>query len=807
MSEAEVLFSADLEPIEWGQRDGYARRFGAKAAGLLCIPRAWTLPFALLTAEQAERICGLTEDRFPEVVGLENIRRLGELATVTKSLYVRSSVVGETIWDRGEYTSQTIAFNEGSFVSDLLGAIDVVRRSADGKPCGIVVQAAELSPTALGEFGNLIRVTKTRDQWELSYRHPAPKVLRYNSQRDVAASPSNSLTLVSNAQTARFFGKISAWINNELVRGFGSRVNCEWVIVDRNLFLVQIDEETEDPFGINPYQQRIRPIKDSGACGGELVRMPDQVDYAAWDKLKVISELWAPDEDDRPTLFFVPLEAYDRLSDEEACLRMSDELKQFVGLDDIVVRTSVRSDREKVLNLPRTEGVTAVDAANWCLAKKNEFLERGISLSDRAFIIHRFLDARSSAWVKAEPDSSYVVVHGLWGLPDALQFCPYDKWDVHVQSKAITEYAEYKSHMLVPKESGEWKLDRIQNDLGRSLSLSRSQVLEVSERTVQIAKRIGRAVHVMWFVGCDHPVRGSICIPWYWVDAPTHSVNPDRNRYREITIKNFNDVDRIVEGQLNLANAALKLLPETQSLMRNKKLISKVANFSIDNSVPVLLEGSTLAHAYYELQRAGCVVVATGEKDHERIRRPQLFGKLVRDKIPQKILNNDESESTFMVPQNLKERFLVGKLLEEAIEVREAGDQEDRLSELADLYEVFKALSEVAGLSIDDIVLAAESKKEKAGGFDQGLVLMQTGLLGAKRAGVTGLEKMTPSVMFNKIADELYEIPFSFFGFAGLGEPWTLTFPDNGVQVVVHLLPDRISIKIERLAEQLGFEF
>lgn len=103
-----------------------------------------------------------------------------------------------------------------------------------------------------------------------------------------------------------------------------------------------------------------------------------------------------------------------------------------------MVRTSVLAGREKLPNLPRTEGVGPRDAAEWCLAQRSSFAGEGVPLDSLAFVTHRFVPARASVWARADPSNPVMDINGLWGLPDALQYCPYDIWEVHVPTETAT---------------------------------------------------------------------------------------------------------------------------------------------------------------------------------------------------------------------------------------------------------------------------------------------------------------------------------------------------------------------------------
>jgi predicted house-cleaning noncanonical NTP pyrophosphatase (MazG superfamily) len=196
--------------------------------------------------------------------------------------------------------------------------------------------------------------------------------------------------------------------------------------------------------------------------------------------------------------------------------------------------------------------------------------------------------------------------------------------------------------------------------------------------------------------------------------------NSDRSNYQLFSIANQTDLEAFKSRTGSRARHALELMPTDQDLMRDKKFISAVGTTARELGVPVILAGSTLAHAYFLLRGQGCTVVARGQKESSRVRRNTTFGKIVRDKIPGHIAQRREAEVTRKIPRELKKNFLTSKLLEEALEVRNAQTPDEKRLELADLYEVFRALALTEGA-------AADEKKAKAGGFDEGLVLLQTG--------------------------------------------------------------------------------
>lgn len=795
-----ALFSADVEPSDWSDIDSLKSRFGTKGATLATLPRAWTPAFALIAAEafgddnqDCEAILRLGEDV---------LTRLKKLADPNGSLIVRSSVVGETIWDRGTYLSVTIDGADHEFKAKLVHATKSVLASATKRRAGLVLQKY-INPRARGEFGNLLRVSKTRDQWELRYEDGrTTSSVRFNAQRDRAANPNASIEIRAGIAQERLIAPICAWLNNELLRGTSQRLNCEWVMDRHNVYLVQIDQEDEDFVGINPFQLRIVPAHQPDAGDGKYIKSASGPAIAEWDKLQVLDDLYDKNEPRRPTLFYVPLSALPETGDAEGLTGLEDDFRALVGPDNIVVRTSVRAGADKKVNLPRTEGLSPKEAACRCMQWRDE-ISADSPPSAYAFVIHRFIGARSAAWARAEPGNPTVEIHGLWGLPDALQYCPYDIWEVHVPTSVATEFTEYKSHMLIATQGGEWQHVRIKNELGRSLCIGRREAIEIAAKTKAISDRLGRACHVMWFVGCVDTHDKDFNLPWYWTEAHESEKNSDRTNYQMFRVEDRIQLENFRQSTLQKGRYAIELMPKDLALFRDMTFIESVGEVAKEANVPVIIDGSTLAHAYFALRRLGCTVVPRGEKEHTRVRKSATFGKIVRDKIPSRIAERREAGTTRRLPDNLKTNFLISKLLEEALEVRSAETQDERKIELADVLEIVRALARLNGTTFEEVISSADQKRMKAGGFDDGLVLLQTGILGSRRDGLGDDSTTLTQVLARKTSGDVFELPFTFFGFMEIDQPRSIVFEDFGIRLSITLKNDRIEFRVSHGPEQL----
>ncbi|MEU4836003.1 nucleoside triphosphate pyrophosphohydrolase, partial [Streptosporangium sp. NPDC023615] len=115
------------------------------------------------------------------------------------------------------------------------------------------------------------------------------------------------------------------------------------------------------------------------------------------------------------------------------------------------------------------------------------------------------------------------------------------------------------------------------------------------------------------------------------------------------------------------------------------------------------------------------------------------YGKLVRDRIPEIIEAAGRTARVRVLAEAELIPALTAKLAEEAEELRRA-EPDDRLGELADVYEVLAALAGTLGFSEEQVREAARHKRAERGGFDRRLWLDEvtaSGLRHGARLGVS----------------------------------------------------------------------
>lgn len=101
----------------------------------------------------------------------------------------------------------------------------------------------------------------------------------------------------------------------------------------------------------------------------------------------------------------------------------------------------------------------------------------------------------------------------------------------------------------------------------------------------------------------------------------------------------------------------------------------------------------------------------------------KIYNKLVRDNIPDIIRDDNETPVTRILTDGEYEIELYRKLVEECKEVFEAENDNETCKELADVLEVIRAIANVKGKSLEDIIKLANDKRDKRGGFSKRVYL------------------------------------------------------------------------------------
>jgi predicted house-cleaning noncanonical NTP pyrophosphatase (MazG superfamily) len=100
--------------------------------------------------------------------------------------------------------------------------------------------------------------------------------------------------------------------------------------------------------------------------------------------------------------------------------------------------------------------------------------------------------------------------------------------------------------------------------------------------------------------------------------------------------------------------------------------------------------------------------------------KKNIYNKLVRDKIPEIIKNNNKKCNFYIADKSELEQFLLKKLSEETNEFIESRN----LEEIADILEVISAILDFKGINFEKIEKIRKAKSESRGAFKKGLILI-----------------------------------------------------------------------------------
>lgn len=102
-----------------------------------------------------------------------------------------------------------------------------------------------------------------------------------------------------------------------------------------------------------------------------------------------------------------------------------------------------------------------------------------------------------------------------------------------------------------------------------------------------------------------------------------------------------------------------------------------------------------------------------------------VYNKLIRDRIPEIITQSGKAYGIEVMSLEEYEQALLEKIVEEAMEVRQA-DNEHIKTELADLQEVIDGILFLKGISRQSLRIEQRSRRNLRGGFRKRLRLLWT---------------------------------------------------------------------------------
>ena len=191
----------------------------------------------------------------------------------------------------------------------------------------------------------------------------------------------------------------------------------------------------------------------------------------------------------------------------------------------------------------------------------------------------------------------------------------------------------------------------------------------IAETSLAIAKSINEPALIMWFCGIPLDIQIGRNLPWFRMPPGRRAAQSSTKvapQWPKRSIRTEADLDEL--ESLDLGKTVLVLEPDVDLIREEKKFLERVIALAKPKRTPVQIAGSSLAHAYYFLEKEGITVVPADDSARARLRSRQSFQKLVRDDIPRQIAEHGELVVETHLPRSELRQALVAKLFEESQE-------------------------------------------------------------------------------------------------------------------------------------------
>jgi predicted house-cleaning noncanonical NTP pyrophosphatase (MazG superfamily) len=703
---------------------------GGKAEGLIRVPPVWVPNFFTISSELFERWTAEgTSNRsllrflspFEKQQIDEAVLRLGPNREQA-SLIVRSNADDECLENRGLLESHR---SDGT-IEGILGAAEQVFSSAvrlgSQISTGLIVQRYVTSRLT-GHLSNEFRLTRDRRRWVFEYTDNQGKLGEGWVQSDHRTRLPKDLVprcaRVRDLPTA--LRTVARWMYDQ--RKQDLRWHLEWVWDGARLWVVQADEAPL-PSGQSPLSVPAYRASKNKPLNFRVLRRFNTDQNSRWQKLNCVTEFAHAQ---MPTTALYVLEGKDfieAMASDGVPVGLTDDLSQLIT-SPIVIRTDLAG--KMTLLAPRTDWVTNISQAVDFLKKTSkDLVGDGHRAVDICFIMHHFIPAVSSAFAFARPDSTRVRIDALWGIPDGLLFLPHDSFEVGVgRRNEIHRKVRFKPFYYAPLQNGKWEEQPVSHRWAWAPSISDEELREIAMGTNRLARNLGKPIQLMWFVGIPKTTGHPSLLPWRYTDeeTPSHVDSAVASRFRRsaFLLSTAADLEKIRRSAGKISSIDIRPSPE---LLRKDDFWTELGGLAKELSVPVNLSGSPLQHIYYVLRRTGAQVACVDPIDIRLT--PQPHGKLVRDKIPVRIKTRGEVAATVKVYGTDLTDVLKAKLVEEALEAFSAQEDSALIDELVDVQEVIDALRAAVGISQQEFLARAAEKRQSAGGFERGIVLVET---------------------------------------------------------------------------------
>jgi len=644
------------------------------------------------------------------------------------SLIIRSSAIDEKFGERGQFLSEICKIKPAAINQSIINIFNDFKNKSDLlNSIALIIQEYK-KPIVQGHLSNERRVTHKTEQWIVEKENISEKNIEVSKikipNRSIEPFDYSIFSCLNNKSLNNSLTAIAAIFTKE-----ECRFHIEWLWDGIVFWIIQIDEEfyslkssiPGSDWNKGKWNQSLLSRKDPTAL--EVFETVD-TSRKNWPKIECV-KLFA--ELDLPYWQIYILEneeVIESLINGKPDLSLISDLKTLL-ISPVVIRSDVRDNQE--LLLARTDTVFELSKAlNFLVSESKRFKESGLGADQFCFLIHKFIVSVSGALSYTKPHLDRIRIDSTFGIVDGLYFYPHDSFEVDLKNNNIAKKIRCKYKYVDFDENGIWYAKEAGINYDWKQSLTERNILDIAKITQLLVERLEKPATIMFFINKKKGLPE--ILPWFYsideiVDSKTDYTKVIFSE-KKFVIKTKEDYYRYKSFDFSQHKKhKLKLCLDVE-LLRDKDFIEEIGDFAVENEFVVDIEGSILSHPYYVLKSKGVIVRCLNPLDFSPLTKE--FYKLVRDKIPIKIENQNETViSTKVFPGELL-RYLKEKAVEEAYELYWSVENDNTIEELSDLFEVILGVCKAYGINLKEIEQIARKKRAKRGGFDEGVYLIAT---------------------------------------------------------------------------------
>ena len=742
---------------------------GEKAYGLSCIPINWTLPYFVISSDflksdlnEFEKWLTIIKNHINTMFGnIENI-------------IIRSSSSNEGLLERGQLFSINDSMSNFDFLLKRYFTKFNQENKDTIKSIPLVIQKHILANSSLGHLSNERRISEQKRDWvgefedELKFENKHFKIpLREWREQINFNEYLNCKLICSSKDSVKEILKIPAtWATHNKLR-----IHYEWIWDGYFLYIVQADEEKET-FGLDP----TKIVKYNFLDINFKPTILEILDKSHANKYSKINNLFIYKN---LNLTIAPLYILENkivlkeIIDGKISIELENDLNELIK-NPLMIRMDINTCKQEKQLLPREEFRDISMVKKWLIEKANIFKDKILDEKiDIGFLFHNFIPASSSAFAYANPNSRKVLIEALWGLPEGLYYNSHDKYVIDTkaihENKDLDNYTieskkSYKKYFVRSNEDGVWNTEELKAPFDWKLTIPENSkwLKEIALFSKMIALKVNKPLSIMWFIDVPKEISPNQILPWHHEEFNFELVSMSKKSRKKTTFdKSFiiNTLSQLLNLEKEIEENTFKIKrihiqPMEDKLLRDKEIIEKIAYLAKKSNAIILLEGSILSHAFYQLAKTGAQVEIYHPFDE--FEDKQEFNKLVRDKIPEYIEEGGEIVNIAKLEKESIVLALKDKLVEETFEVFDSNDEDELLSELADVSEVIDSILYHLNIKKESLLNKQEKKRIKVGSFLEGKILIDT-----ENPLPNALEEKKESTLFSDLENKIREIKYN----------------------------------------------